>query len=72
MPEISFCPWRTGNEVITSDWSTVQTTDFEVQEQKYGKPVTWGVDDEEDMDEVDLNNEEEERDGEFPVIAWCP
>jgi hypothetical protein len=55
-PDISFCPWRT--QVVTSDWSSVQTADFEVknktnfevQRSKYGKPVVFG--------------EEEQREGE--------
>lgn len=59
-PEISYCPWRT--QVVTSDWSAVQTTDFEVQETKfevqqakYGKPVVFGEPEEE---EVELEDEE--------------
>jgi len=59
--------------VIISDWSAVQTTDFqvqetkfEVQEQKYEDPVTYGLSLEENMDDVDLEDgEDEKKDGKF-------
>lgn len=61
MPEISYCPWRTGPQVITSDWSEVQTADFKVETQKYGKPVTYGMSLDDDMSEVGI--EDEKKDG---------
>jgi hypothetical protein len=71
MPEVSYCPWRSETQVITSDWSEVQTANFKVETQKYGDPVTYGMTLDDDMSEVEIA-EDEQKEGKSLRIQMRP